>query len=94
MIFVCLMIDFIPAFTIQWCETTDVKCSSSFQVRSSATKFQEHVQTDAAAEEVAGGGRLHHGHLGLHRQDRRAGKEAEKANLHRGLDQGGVGTAL
>ena len=73
---------------------TDLKCSSALQVRSSAAQFQEHVQADAAAEEVAGGGRFHHGHLGLHRQDRRAGEEAEEADLHWGLDKGSVGTAL
>ena len=65
-----------------------------FQVRGSAAEFQEHVQADAAAEEVAGGGGLHHRHLGLHRQDRRAGEEAQEADLHRGLDKGGARAAL
>ena len=91
MSFVRLAIYFIPAFTIL---TMDLKLSSAFQVRSAAAQFQEHVQADATAEEVAGGGGLHHGHLGLHRQDRRAGQEAEEADLHRGIDKGGAGAAL
>ena len=64
------------------------------QVRGPPVELQEHVQADAAAEEVAGGGGLDHGHLGLHRQDRRAGQEAEEADLHRGIDKGGAGAAL
>ena len=91
MTFVRLAIYFIPAFTIL---TMDLKLSSAFQVRSAAAQFQEHVQADAAAEEVAGGGGLDNRHLGLHRQDRRAGAEAQEAHLHRGLHQGRPRAAL
>ena len=91
MSFVRLAIYFIPAFTIL---IMGLKLSSAFQVRSAAAQFQEHVQADAAAEEVAGGGGLDDGDLRLHRQDRRAGEEAEEADLHRGIDKGGAGAAL
>ena len=67
---------------------------SNFQVRGPSAEFQEHVQADAAAEEVAGGGGLDDRHLGLHRQDRRAGTEAQEAHLHRGLHQGRPRAAL
>ncbi len=42
------------------------------------------MQADAAAEEVAGGGRLDDRHVGVDRQDRGAGPETEEANEHRG----------
>ena len=66
----------------------------NFQVRGPSAEFQEHVQADAAAEEVAGGGGLDDRHLRLHRQDRRAGTEAQEAHLHRGLHQGRPRAAL
>ena len=63
-------------------------------VRGPAAQFQEHVQADAAAQEVAGGGGLDDRHLGVDRQDRGSGPEAEEADEHRGLDQGRTGAAL
>lgn len=45
------------------------------------------MQVDAPAEEVAGGGGLDDGDLGVDRQDRSAGQEAEEANEHRGVNQ-------
>jgi len=52
------------------------------------------VQVDAAAQEVAGGGGLDDGDLGVDRQDRCTGPETKEADQHRGLDQGRVGAAL
>ena len=63
-------------------------------LRGTPAQLQEHVQVDAAAQEVAGGGRLHDGDFRVHRQDRGPGPEAEEEDQHRGHDQGCPGAAL
>lgn len=63
-------------------------------VRGAAAVVQEHVQAQAAAAKVAGGGRLDDGLADQHRQDRGAGSQAQEAHQHRGVRQGGPGAAL
>lgn len=42
------------------------------------------MQTEAPAQQMAGGGRLHDREPDQHRQDRHAGEEEEEAHVHRG----------
>lgn len=43
-----------------------VLADDNLPLRGPAAELQEHVQADAATQEVAGGGRLDDRHLGLH----------------------------
>jgi len=63
----------------------------NMQVRGAPTELQEHVQTQAPAQQMAGGGGLHLGKPDQPGQDRRAGEEEEKADLDRGECQRGPG---
>ena len=49
------------------------------------------MQAEAFVEQVVGGGGLVLGQPHEHRQDRSAGAQEEKADLHRGERQGGSG---
>ena len=57
-------------------------------------ELQKHVQTEAVAGQMAGGGGQRHRLAQLHRQNLPAGPETEKAHQHRGDGQGVAGAAL
>ena len=52
------------------------------------------MQAEAVVTKVAGGGGQHDGDEREHRQNSRAGEEAEKEDEHRGVDQGRPRAAL
>ncbi|GIY92614.1 hypothetical protein CEXT_691281 [Caerostris extrusa] len=62
---------------------------SALLIRSPAAELQEHVQAEAPAGQVAGGGGQHHGLPDLHRQDRRPGTQAKEEDQHRGVCERG-----